>query len=134
MLRELLSVDLVPSWLLRWAMESGSKALRELAWKRAKQSGDESIRKHQQSLRWFEWLGTRKPKKEDEQFVTPERLTTFAEGGVFARQLAAKNRATPPEVLQRLATDASQPLVVRSLAARNPNTPGHRLALDRHER
>jgi hypothetical protein len=122
-LRELLSVGLVPPWLLRWAMESESKALRELAWNRAKQSDDEVIREHQKRLRWFEWLGTRKPKKEYAHLVTSERLAEFAEGGVFTRQLAAKNRATPPEVLQRLATESWQPPVVRRFAAKNPNTP-----------
>lgn len=122
-LRELMSVDLAPPWLLRWAMESGSKALRKLAWERAKQSGDEAIREHQVRLQWFEWLGTRKPKKKHERFVTTERLVAFSEGGVFARQLAAKNRATPPDILQRLAIDPAQPAVVRTFAAKNPGTP-----------
>lgn len=122
-LRELLSVGLVPPWLLRWAMESGAKSLRELAWERAAQSDDEAIREHLARLRWYEWLGTRKPKKEHAQHVSPERLASFAEGGVFARQLAAKNRATPPEVIARLAGDPVQPGVVRHCAAKNPHAP-----------
>ncbi len=122
-LRELLSVGLVPPWLLRWAMESASKALREQAWTQALASGDESLQAHARLLRWLEWLGTRKPRKEDAHHVTPEKMATLAEGGVFARRLAAKNRATPPEVLQRLAGDPSQPPVVRRFAAKNRATP-----------
>ncbi len=126
-MRELLSVGLVPPWLLRWAMESGAKALRELAWKRADASDDPAIKAHFTLLRWLEWLGTRKPKKEHAHHAAPEKLTALAEGGVFARQLAAKNRATPPEVLARLAGDPMESAVVRRFAAKNPNTPASTL-------
>ena len=122
-LAEVVTLGLAPPWLLRSAMEASEIGLRVRAAKCVLEQGKSGpLDQRMQLLRDagadenLRFLGNGK------RDMDPAMLAQLAEGGPFARRLAARHPRTPPAALMKLAGVHGE-FVVRCCAAKNPSTP-----------
>ncbi len=133
-LAELVTLGLAPPWLLLSALEASEIGLRMRAARCVREQGPAGPLHERMQL--LQEAGA------DEQLrclgkcrrdMDPARLALLADGGPFARRLAARHPRTPPEALMKLAGVHGE-FTVRCCAARNPSTPGPTLvSLAAHE-
>ncbi|RBP45365.1 hypothetical protein DES53_103363 [Roseimicrobium gellanilyticum] len=122
-LAEVVTLGLAPTWLLLSALESSEIGLRMRAAKCVQEQGEGGPLHGRLQLLMdagadaqLRFLG------KGRRDMEPESLSQLAEGGPFARRLAARHARTPAESLMKLAGVHGE-FMVRCCAAKNPSTP-----------
>lgn len=122
-LAEVVTLGLAPPWLLLSALESSEIGLRMRAAKCIHEQGPDGPLYDRLQLLMdagadsqLRFLG------KGRRDMDPERLALLAEGGPFARRLAARHPRTPADSLMKLAGVHGE-FMVRCCAAKNPSTP-----------
>jgi hypothetical protein len=119
-LRELFDLGAVPPWLVEPLAGSNDAELRDLAVQSLSGKDDQAAKELEQLYRR---AGAMMPRRGGGAVgpagdLRAEEMERLARGGVWARQLAARHRATPPETLSRLARERTLP--IRCAALRHP--------------
>lgn len=122
-LAEIVTLGLAPTWLLLSALEASEIGLRMRAAKCVQIQGpDGPLHERMQLLQEAGADDQLRCLGKARRDMDPARLALLAEGGPFARRLAARHPRTPPESLVKLAGVHGE-FMVRCCAARNPSTP-----------
>jgi hypothetical protein len=121
LLLEMISLDAAPVWLLELLAADGDKAVRR-AVARSSATPRTLLRPFRRAGASSDLAGYAQP----DPTIDLALLAWLADGGLYARKLAARHPGTPAAVLERLAGDPERG--VRQGVARNLGTPPRALA------